>query len=76
MKNYNNMKDGEKQICSHCGTRRERSEWFLKQKICDWCIDNNKPCQICNKMKLIVSQYEVDEVICTDCKEFICGESK
>lgn len=73
MKNYNNMKNGEKQLCPHCDQRRERSEWFLKKEVCDWCIDNNKPCAICNKLKPILTNYEEKEVICKDCKEGLNG---
>ena len=74
MKTYKQLQNGEKQKCVHCGESRERGEWFLhndstKDAICDFCKDNNKPCSICNKLKSRFTKYEVNEVICLDCKK-------
>ena len=71
MKKFNEMKNGEKQFCSHCQEQKERSYWFLNGEICDFCLDRNKPCAICNKLKAINNQFEQDEIICKECKDKI-----
>ena len=74
MKKYIELSNGEKQKCVHCNENRERSYWFLDGKICDFCLDHNRPCGICNKYKQIKSQFEPKEIICKDCKETLINQ--